>query len=244
MSLGHGSSIVRDGLIFYMDPKNTKCYSGTGISLNNLATKNNNIQPRLVNGPVVTDGEIIFDGVNDSIRMFNTDTSTFTIGNPPDISSTEEFTIEQIFKPTFITTENFFSLRNQLLRKGAGASTLHFWTNIDTNTTFRFYARNSTEILKSVQFTTPEMLNKINAVTITVSGFNVSCYHNGNFLGTQTISTNFIESRASDTMGIGDLGVSATWFTGSYYNCKIYNRSLSPQEIQQNFEATRGRYGL
>jgi hypothetical protein len=39
----------------------------------------------------------------------------------------------------------------------------------------------------------------------------------------------------------GNTGFSVS---GKYYNAKIYNRVLSAQEIQQNFNATRGRYGL
>ena len=33
-------------------------------------------------------------------------------------------------------------------------------------------------------------------------------------------------------------------FSGKISNTKIYNRALSDQEIQQNFNAIRGRYGI
>jgi hypothetical protein len=34
------------------------------------------------------------------------------------------------------------------------------------------------------------------------------------------------------------------WGNGNIYNCLRYNRALSPTEIQQNFNATRGRFGI
>ena len=244
MSLGHGAGIVTNGLIFYLDPLNLKCYPGSGTNLSSLDSSNINLRPRLTNGPTVTNGGILFDGVNDSIRVFNTDLSSFTVGNQSGVSPTSTFTIEQIFRPSFISTDNFFGLRNQLLRKGQGATTLNYWTDIDTNTIFRFYKRSDPEALRSVSFNVPDMLDKVNVVSITVNNLSVSCYYNGNFIGTQTVGGLPITSTSLDTMGIGDLGGSGTWFNGVYYNCKIYNRSLTAAEVQQNFEALRGRYNI
>jgi hypothetical protein len=39
-------------------------------------------------------------------------------------------------------------------------------------------------------------------------------------------------------------GWAADFFSGQIYLAKVYNRVLSLQEIQQNFEALRGRYGI
>jgi hypothetical protein len=35
-----------------------------------------------------------------------------------------------------------------------------------------------------------------------------------------------------------------TPFVGGYGNIRLYNRALTPQEIQQNFNATRRRFGI
>ena len=34
------------------------------------------------------------------------------------------------------------------------------------------------------------------------------------------------------------------WANGKIYNAMIYNRALSASEIKQNYNATKGRYGL
>ena len=36
MTLNHSPQIVTDGLVFYLDPANSKSYPGTGTSKNNL----------------------------------------------------------------------------------------------------------------------------------------------------------------------------------------------------------------
>jgi hypothetical protein len=40
-----------------------------------------------------------------------------------------------------------------------------------------------------------------------------------------------------------NLGLSRYW-TGNIFQVKIYNRALSASEIQQNFNATRARFGV
>jgi frataxin-like iron-binding protein CyaY len=34
------------------------------------------------------------------------------------------------------------------------------------------------------------------------------------------------------------------FYNGSLSTCRVYNKVLTPEEIQQNFNATRGRYGI
>lgn len=43
---------------------------------------------------------------------------------------------------------------------------------------------------------------------------------------------------------VGALGIGSELFHGSIALCRIYNKVLTPTEIQQNFNATRGRYGI
>jgi len=42
----------------------------------------------------------------------------------------------------------------------------------------------------------------------------------------------------------GAAGVNSSYFNGNISAIKIYNRNISAAEIQENFEATRGRYGI
>jgi hypothetical protein len=242
-----GPNIVKNGLVLYLDAGSPNSYNINIPSTTWKDISGDGNRAILTNGALynnANEGNILFDGVNDSIRFFNDALNSFTVGNKPSISPTSQFTIEQVFRPTFIRTDNFFGLRNQLLRKGQGASTLNYYTQIDSDNIFQFFTRNSSESLKSVSFTVPSMLNNISIVSIVVNNFSISCYFNGQFISTQTINTTLIESNINDTMGIGDLGVTATYFSGNYYSCKLYNRALTEQEVVQNYNATKSRFGL
>ena len=244
MGVTYNTSVVRDGLVLHLDAANVKSYPGSGTNFYNIAKPNQNLRGVLAGGALEISGGIVFDGTDDGIRVFNSDLNSYTVGDDVNISPTTNFTIEQTFKPTFLQTDSYYSLRNQLLRKGQGASTLNFWTQIDTDTTFKFYVRSNAENLKSVMFNTPSMTNNVNTVTIIVNNLSIECYHNGQYMGQQTMNSNPVAAYTNDTMGIGDFGVSQTYFTGTYYDCKLYNRTLTDAEIHQNFEALRGRYGI
>ena len=67
MSLSHGSDVVRDGLVLYLDAANEKSYPGTGNQCYDLSGQGNN--GVLQNGSTVSNGEFVFDGVDDNINM-------------------------------------------------------------------------------------------------------------------------------------------------------------------------------
>jgi hypothetical protein len=68
MGIGYNTSIVRDGLVSYLDAANSKSYSGTGTNANNLAgSGNNGILQNGVGFNSQNKGSFVFDGVNDLI---------------------------------------------------------------------------------------------------------------------------------------------------------------------------------
>jgi hypothetical protein len=48
----------------------------------------------------------------------------------------------------------------------------------------------------------------------------------------------------TNNWSIGNKQDSANYFLGNVYGAQIYNRALSASEVQQNFNALRGRYGI
>ena len=88
---------------------------------------------------------------------------------------------------------------------------------------------------------TPYSLNVLNHTVATFDGTDKKLYNNGQFL----ISAGDIAPATSiSTLYIGK-------FTGGNHNCngkiltaRIYNRSLSANEVQQNFNVTRKRFGI
>lgn len=76
--------------------------------------------------------------------------------------------------------------------------------------------------------------------TITFDGTDYQLYMNGAANG-PAVSDNAITS--SDTIYIGRHVTSSYW-EGNVHELRIYNRALSAAEINQNFNAFRGRYGI
>ena len=65
MGIDYNNIIVSDGLVFYIDAANPRCYSGTGLTANGLV---GGIGATLINGVGFTssnNGSFIFDGTND-----------------------------------------------------------------------------------------------------------------------------------------------------------------------------------
>jgi len=76
MGLGHSPSIVRDGLVLYLDAANSKSYPGSGTTFFNLGSS---ADATLVNGPTYSSnnkGYFTLDGVNDFI---NTNTDAYNV---------------------------------------------------------------------------------------------------------------------------------------------------------------------
>jgi hypothetical protein len=69
-------------------------------------------------------------------------------------------------------------------------------------------------------------------------------YANGSLLAERSITTiPETNPTATGRIGLGHSGGTANW-TGRIDNTFIYNRQLSTEEIQQNYQALRRRYGL
>lgn len=237
--------IVTSGLVFNIDVGTSSTYPGTGTTLFDLKSNHNF---RLLNGPTYNSadnyGAIVLDGTNDYMDVPN----GIPLGSP--ISLTDNFTIEQVFKPTAYQTSSYFGLANMLIQKGT-ASTYNYATQAVNDTTFRFTKRTSPENLQNHNFTVPSMLDKVNVVTIVIQNGNdsandtVSCYHNSNFISTLAISGLALAAVNNEPLYLG--GLSSTQYTsfiGSFYSVRIYNRALTSAEIAQNFNATRGRYNI
>ena len=86
-------------------------------------------------------------------------------------------------------------------------------------------------------------INQIAQWTVTFNGSNIKVFINGVLNNSTTTASN--QSGSNSTFYIGtftDAGSEA--FPGAIYECQVYNRVLSDDEISQNYNAQKGRYGL
>jgi hypothetical protein len=234
------NGVNQNGLVFNFDMGSSECYIGSGTIVNDLK---NNHNLSMVNGIAYSAsdnyGALVLDGINDYLQV----SGGIPLASP--ISLTTNFTIEQIFKPTAYASSTYFGLTNMLLQKGS-ASTYNYATQVTNSTTVSFIKRTSPEGLNFHNFTVPSMTNLVNILTFVISsGTSVSCYHNGTFIGSTTITGSPITAVNNDPLYIGSLGATSnTNFTGSYYSCKIYNRALSGPEVFKNFLVMKTRFDI
>ena len=86
--------------------------------------------------------------------------------------------------------------------------------------------------------------NETAFIAFTRDTSNIKSYKNGVFdrSGTNAYPTTGVTS-INKTIKIG-YGYTGYGFIGTIYSIFLYDRALTAQEIQQNFNALRGRYGI
>jgi WD40 repeat protein len=228
MSLFHSPQISLNGLVLCLDAANIKSYSGSGTSWTDLTGKGNNAT--LTNGPTYSSancGSIVFDGVNDYV---NTVTATSLGIN----SASTPFTIGAWFKTTgtseYYLFDNYNGSNDISLRIDGGKLEVYLQPTVSG-------------IINAVQFGSGYNNNAWHNFTITWNGSNVlTAYADGVNIGinTTTLSGSF-ETNAAFQIGnrpVPGAGV----FSGNIAQVSVYNRALTSSEIQQNYNALRGRF--
>jgi hypothetical protein len=237
MAFNSRDRIVTDGLVFYIDALNTKSYIGSGTVVNDLTTNNNN--GSLVNG-VGFDGEtFIFDGINDHI---NIDSLISLIGNDTqgtieswvNINNSTPIDLSAIFTVGDANVDSNFNVRCQPTGQVVSAfrqNGVTQWAVVTDNKEFED--------------------NKWALITITQDSILPKLFFNGEMVQ-QTLTTNVNTTRwlsfntLFDTVRIGNISSNnspSVWlWNGSISLVKYYNRSLSSDEVLQNYNATKHRF--
>jgi hypothetical protein len=235
MGLGHSPSIVRDGLVLYLDAANSKSYPGSGTTWFDLSGNENN--GTLVNGvgfDNANKGALTFDGTDDFVNCGNSVT----------------------LKPEFISIEAWVKINPgqglSFICGGGTTGAIGYWVGISTsNNTIRFSCRTEGDN-NGAQYsvTLSESITQRNLhIVATYSGQAVKIFLNSKEVFSESLTTKInYAGIENDNIHIGDIGSAGSrsdrFFEGNIFNIKIYNRALAESEIKQNFNATRGRYGV
>jgi hypothetical protein len=242
MAFRYSPKIVTDGLVLYLDAANTKSYVSGSTTWNDISR--GGVNGTLVNGPTFSSangGSIVFDGTNDYISF-----GSFSTTSPLSFTS-GSFTLEHWVKPTALQPGTYFGLTNMILTKGP-ASTFNYATQITTSGSVSFIHRDNSESLIFNTFTIGNILNTVSHLVFAAnsSGTQILLYVNGILSGTQNLTGKPITPYNNDlvSVGGGNITNSNAAFIGNIYINRIYNRTLSAQEILQNYNATKSRFGL
>ena len=215
MGTKYNPSVVRNGLIMYVDAANPRSYPGVGNTWYDLSGNNNNMT--LVNGvgfSTVNGGVLITDGTNDYIELypFNLTTTNHTIMGASRYSG---------------------AIRGRIFTSRGGGSNwlLGHWNNY-----VRSYYPNG-DVRLAV-----DAGNTYWYISSAVENYSAdlwSLYSNGDLM-----VTNSNGSQGPDGFAIGAWSGNTEHSTAEIGFLMVYNRLLSAAEIQQNYNATKKRYGL
>jgi hypothetical protein len=228
MSFNNGPTIVTNGLVLALDAGDKNSYVSGSTTWFDLTGVNNGT---LTNGPTFNSGSggsIVFDGVNDQV--------TFSIPttNLPQITcdawfkaDTSNITgsliagwlmgVEEQFRIIYdLVGFNWVCKTSNTAWYGPGTSVYYNYSSSINNTWFN--------------------------VTGVYNGSYNSMYLNGILQETGSVISGVVTLNNNFNIGRGVSNVAYQKGNGSIY--KIYNRALSPQEVLQNYNATKGRFGL
>ena len=228
MSFNNGPTVVTNGLVLALDAGDRNSYVSGSTTWFDLTGVNNGT---LTNGPTFntgSGGSIVFDGVNDYVNCGSTTNLTGLINIS--ISSwvyptTSSFT-------TFVA--RYFSTT---INQG--------WILNYLNSSFYFDGRESAAAYLSVNtadvFPTGSWYNVVG----TKSGSLWSIYVNGSLQASSSLGNGTIPF-ANNNMQVGALIGSgfSVYQPNRVATTQIYNRALTAQEVLQNYNATKARFGL
>jgi hypothetical protein len=206
-----------------LDAGYTPSYPRTGTTWYDVSYSG--VNSTLVNGITYgspNGGSIVFDGTNDYAV-------TQTNINPPNI------TLEFFYKSLINDSYQYLisnardccgTYKGYELRVVTGLPRFSIWNSSD-----------SSVIGSSI------LLNQINHLAATYDGSQSRIYQNGTLIST-TNSTLGIGNPPSYNLAIGGMGLNPAAYNlnGEIYLGRIYNRSLSPSEILQNYQSTFTRF--
>jgi len=230
MSFSNGPTIVTNGLVLALDAGDRNSYVSGSTTWIDLAGTNNGT---LLNGPTFNSGSggsIVFDGVNDYATFptgFLSTLTACTVNFWVYWSDNQQWT-RVIDFGTGITVNMFFTPRTS-----------------DTNTP-RFAITTGGNISEQrITSNNAMLVNTWYNFSITLNGSTGTMYRNS-VIDATNLSTTLTPSSLGNTNQnyLGRSQYSDPYFQGQVSNMQIYNRALTASEVLQNYNATKGRFGL
>jgi len=226
--IAYYGGIVTNGLVLALDAAKKDSYPGSGTVWRDISGNGNN--GTLTNGPTFNSGNggsIVFDGVNDYVNC----------GNNSSLSISSAITLSSWINSSTLFSSQYFP---PFIIKGLNVSYMLFGNSSTNQVRIRIGGNIAANVLDSVSTISANTWYNIIG---TYDGTDMKIYINGVLENTKnrigTIPT------GSDTvyMGFNPTGEPII-YNGKISTALVYNRALSATEILQNYNATKGRYGL
>lgn len=228
-----GPNVVKNGLYFMVDPANPRSYAGSGTVYTDTSGISNQVGT-LTNGVTYSSnnlGSLGFNGTNQYV----------TFGNSFTALDASNMTMIMWINPTAITNNPTMLLdKDNDTNLGYG-----FW--MQSNGKLWFWPNSFQDMKDAGPLSAPTGSWSQVAMTWNFSGKTVGFYYNAK-LGSNVTNASATPGGSSATlpllMGSGRNNTGGFNYKGFIGPTMLYNRVLSQDELFQNFDALRGRYGL
>lgn len=246
-------NIVRDGLVFHYDAGKAASYSGIGVTIFDLSGIGNT--GTLINGPTFSSlngGSIVFDGSNDY----------FEAPHSASLDISGSITVDVW---VYMTSINNSSDMNLICKySNAGGASNQSWILFKSTGNYSAFSPNGTannnefvwlatsagntggafigtgeQVLANTWYNVVALYNSSND--------KIDIYINGQLKSsaTRTGQTSGVLSTNLRNLQIGGTPLDSNrWIQGRIPIARVYNRALTQQEISQNYNAVKNRYGL
>ena len=232
MAFNYSPKVITDGLVLYLDAANQYSYVSGSTSWNDISRGGNN--GTLVNGPTYNSangGSIVFDGVDDYVNC----------GNSTSINDcTNACTINVWFKQTTSSSYKF------LTGKGTSDSDENLSLAVAfTNSKLYFdVGAGGPYIDVTYSYSLNTWYNICVTHNRTGGNSTLKVYINGIEIPSTTIAPSSSPISNSSNFTIGSARNNTLNFPGNIATLQLYNRALSANEVLQNYNATKTRFGL
>ena len=211
--------IVTNGLVLNLDAANSLSYTSGSTTWYDLS--GNNTSGSLVNGPTFSSangGGIIFDGSNDYVSTTQSLTSL-------------SFSYEAFLMPTSASKDQMY----------IGTNIPAFYVRILSSQPFLSVQTNVAQ--RTLQYPQTITNNRPCHIVSIYNGVQLKIYVN-TVLAVGTVLNEPLQT----PWGTERIGrwrdVDQRSFVGSIYTVRLYNRELSQDEVNQNYNALKSRFGL
>lgn len=226
MGVGYNPKIVTSGLVSCLDADNIKSYAGSGATWTDLI---GNATTTLYNTPTFnSSGFLTFDGTTQYGIGGNNANINPGIGDCSAIVWCKS------------NSAHNDGITHRILAKGASSDADPGWAIITASNGINVSVCASTTRTGPTGATLVigEWTQFVMVVNRTAG---ITTYKNGVAAGNVAVGAGTLTGTANLTVG----GLTAAnYFNGSLASILLYNRALSSDEVRQNFNALRGRFGI
>jgi hypothetical protein len=234
MGFYRGPQIVKEGLVLYLDAANVKSYPGTGTTWKDLSGNENNFT--LYNNPSYLDGYLNFDGTNSYARS----SSTLDLSSYNSVTVEISFRVNTTISPNGMAFEHSSNWNSQVMGFGlvpnSTGATTYVSNSHHTNQRSGASVMNYSGIIGTDIVVHTNIWSRVEDITGRIAYINSV---QRNFKATSNYS-NF----RNDFFYVSSRGGTTLFANHRVYFIRVYGKKLSPEEILQNYNATKGRYGL